>query len=193
MNFWKNSSKLSKQLKIKFSKDEVRGFLYLGTNGEKYGTMYSMNAFISKSPEETINYAIKIASGLKGGEILALHGNLGGGKTTFTKGLAEGLKVSDTITSPTFVLLKCYQARLPARQGKIENNIIELVHVDAYRSESIDDIKSVGIEDYLDREDVILVIEWAEKIQEILPENVINIYFKDLGGSEREIDIDPKN
>lgn len=137
---------------------------------------------ITKSPEETINYAIEIASKLNGGEILALHGNLGGGKTTFVKGLAEGLRVPENITSPTFVLLKTYQ-------GKIKDKKIEFIHVDAYRTDSIEDIKSVGIEDYLGRDDVILVIEWAEKIQEILPANVTNIYFKDLGNNEREIKI----
>ncbi|AKM82503.1 MAG: hypothetical protein UT28_C0001G0711 [Berkelbacteria bacterium GW2011_GWE1_39_12] len=152
---------------------------------------------ITKSSEETIEIALKLAADLKGGEILALHGDLGGGKTTFTKGLAEGLKVNDTVTSPTFVLLKVYS-------GKIDDKKIELVHVDAYRVESIDDIKSVGIEDYLDRQDIILVVEWAEKIKEILPKNVINIYFEriekqgsakagSLDENERKIKIDFAN
>lgn len=137
---------------------------------------------ITKNAQETIDYAISIATNLRGGEVLALHGDLGGGKTTFAKGLAEGLKVNDIITSPTFVLLKVYP-------GKIGDKKIELVHIDAYRVESIEDIKSVGIEDYLDRQDVVLVIEWAEKIQEILPENVININFKQASENEREIQI----
>lgn len=150
------------------------------TKPEKGDTISNMKKFISKSPEDTINFALDFATHLKGGEVLALCGDLGSGKTTFTKGLAEGLKVSDIITSPTFVILKSYQ-------GKIKDNSIEFVHVDAYRSETIDDIKSVGIEDYFDRDDVILVIEWAEKIREIMPRNIIYIKFRHKSETEREI------
>lgn len=150
-----------------------------------------MKTFISKSPEETINYALDFASHLQGGEILALHGDLGSGKTTFTKGLAEGLKINDIITSPTFVLLKEYQTEPNFHLGGGRGGF--LVHIDAYRAETIEDIKSVGIEDYLNRSDVILVIEWAEKIKAILPENVINIYFSQGKENERKIEIDSKN
>lgn len=135
---------------------------------------------ISHSPEETMNLAAEIASKLKGGEVLALTGELGGGKTTFTKGLAEALKVEESITSPTFVMLKSYP-------GKIGDKNIQLVHIDAYRAESIEDIKSVGIEDYLNRNDVVMAIEWAEKIRnlpagrQVLPENTININFEFVG------------
>lgn len=139
-----------------------------------------MENFLSNSPEETIELARKFARKLKGGEILALTGELGGGKTTFVKGLAEGLKVPDTVTSPTFVMLKPYL-------GKIDDKKIEFVHVDAYRAETIEDIKSVGIEDCLDRDDVILAIEWAEKIKEILPNKTIKINFKALNENKREI------
>jgi len=162
------------------------------TKPKKGDTISGMKTFISKSPEETINYALDFASDLQGGEILALHGDLGSGKTTFTKGLAEGLKISEIITSPTFVLLKEYKTQpksnhMPQGVGWI------LVHIDAYRAESIEDIKSVGIEDYLNRSDVILVIEWAEKIKAILPKNVININFTQGEENERKIQIDSKN
>lgn len=135
---------------------------------------------ITHSPEETIELARKFAKKLRGGEILALTGELGGGKTTFVKGLAEELKVADTITSPTFVMLKSY----PAKIGKKN---IEFVHVDAYRVETIEDIKSVGIEDYLNRDDVVLAIEWAEKIRKILPPKTINIEFQAIDKNSREI------
>ena len=137
---------------------------------------------LSKSPEETIEFGLRFAKKLKGGEVIGLIGELGSGKTTFIKGLAEGLRVDDTITSPTFVILKPYR-------GKIANKKIELVHIDAYRIESIDDIKSVGIEDYLGRDDVIIVVEWAEKIREILSQNTIYINFKHKEGSAREITV----
>jgi len=151
-----------------------------------------MKIFISKSPEETINYALDFALHLRGGEVLALHGDLGSGKTTFVKGLAEGLKINDIITSPTFVLLKEYRILQPKfhPRGGIGGC---MVHIDAYRAESIEDIKSVGIEDYLNRSDVILVIEWAEKIKDILPENVINIYFSYEGENERKIQVGSDN
>ena len=135
------------------------------------------------SPEETMALAARLTQMLKGGEVLALHGDLGGGKTTFTKGLAETLKVEESITSPTFVMLKKYPA-------KIDNQKIEFIHIDAYRAESLDDIKSVGIEDFLNRTDVIMVVEWAEKILEILPAKIININFKVVDEKTREITIE---
>lgn len=139
--------------------------------------------------QETIDYALAFASRLQGGEVLALHGDLGSGKTTFVKGLAEGLRVNDTIISPTFTLLKEYKILRP----KSHFRSAILVHVDAYRAETIDDIKSVGIEDYLNRDDVILVVEWAEKIKDILPQPVININFTYQGENERKIQIDSDN
>jgi len=159
----------------------------------------------TKNQEETMSLAAEIAQNLRGGEVLALSGELGGGKTTFTKGLAEALKVEESITSPTFVMLKYYPAKLSDGQN------IELVHIDAYRTETIEDIRSVGIEDFLSaaqrgsapegRDDVIMVVEWAEKIREILPirqaqgrpKNIININFKFINEKTREITIDDSN
>lgn len=137
--------------------------------------------YVTKNQVETMELAQNFAKSLKGGETIALFGDLGGGKTTFTKGLAESLRVNDLITSPTFVLLKKYPA-------KIKDKKIELVHIDAYRVETIEDIKSVGIEDYLNREDVVLVVEWADKIMEILPKNMINIDFRFIDENTREIE-----
>lgn len=137
---------------------------------------------ISHSPEKTMDLAAEIAQNLHGGEVLALTGELGGGKTTFTKGLAESLKVSENITSPTFVMLKSYPA-------KIKNRDITLVHIDAYRADTIEDIKSVGIEDYSGRADVVMVIEWAEKIRKILPKDTVNINFEFVDENTRKISI----
>lgn len=141
---------------------------------------------ITRSLEETIDYARNFASHLKGGEVLALHGDLGSGKTSFVKGLAEGLNIDEIITSPTFVLLKKYQILEPKFHpgGGMGGS---LVHIDAYRAETIEDIKSVGIEDYLNRDDVVLVVEWAEKIQAILPKNTININFEYIDENTRRI------
>lgn len=127
--------------------------------------------------------AAETAKRLRGGEVLALSGELGGGKTTFTKGLAEALRVDESITSPTFVMLKVYP-------GEIEDKNIQLAHIDAYRADTIEDIKSVGIEDFLNRDDVVMVVEWAEKIREILPKNTININFEFINENTRKISIE---
>lgn len=149
---------------------------------------------ITHSALETIEYARKFAKSLKGGEIIGLIGDLGGGKTTFTKGLAEGLGVKESITSPTFVILKEYafsQAILrpkPHLPGE-ENRLKKFVHIDAYRAETLDDIKSVGIEDFIGRNDVVIVVEWAEKIKELLPKSTIYIGFEAEGENDRKISI----
>lgn len=141
-------------------------------------------AMITHSPEETIKYGRILAKKLKGGEVIGLSGDLGGGKTTFVKGLAQGLGIKETITSPTFVLLKEYKLR---PKGHLRGGL--LVHMDAYRVESENDLKSIGIEDYLVRSNVILVIEWAEKIKKYLPKNTIYIKFEFIDENKREIKI----
>lgn len=152
---------------------------------------------ISRSAEETINFAQKFTQKLKGGEIIGLIGELGSGKTTFVKGLAEGLGVKEPITSPTFVILKEYAFRHAILRPLIHlrgvsKRLRKFVHIDAYRVENLDDIKSVGVEDYLGRKDVVMVIEWAEKIREILPETTIYIEFKFVDEKSRKIVIEDK-
>ena len=149
---------------------------------------------ITKNAQETIEYGELFAQKLKGGEIIALTGNLGSGKTTFVQGLAKGLKIKDNITSPTFVILKEYTFRHAILRPKsnlrgriLWSKIKKLIHIDAYRIDNINDIKSVGIEDYLYRQDVIMVIEWADKIKEILPKNIININFKAVVNGSNEL------
>ena len=137
---------------------------------------------ISNGPQETIEYGRKFAKKLKGGEVIGLNGELGSGKTTFIKGLAKGLKVRETVTSPTFIILKTYPA-------KIDKKKIEFVHLDCYRIKSDDDARSIGIEDYLGRENIITVIEWPEKIRQILLKNIIDIYFRHQTPYKREISI----
>lgn len=136
---------------------------------------------ITHTAQETIEAGVYFAKKLRGGEILALNGDLGSGKTTFIKGLAQGLGIKENITSPTFVLLKEYQTLKSNLRGGI------LVHVDAYRIERSEDIESVGIEDYFNHRDVILAVEWAEKIKKILPKDRINISFETLDENRRKI------
>lgn len=147
-----------------------------------------MLSMISHNVEDTIESAIKFAKRLKGGEVIGLIGELGSGKTTFVKGLAEELKVEEVITSPTFVILKEYNILRPKiHLGGVSKKVKKLIHIDAYRMENIEDINSVGIEDFLNRDDVVIVIEWAEKIREILPKKTIYINFKHINENKREI------
>lgn len=148
---------------------------------------------ITRNAKETIRYAQKFAQKLKGGEVIGLIGDLGSGKTTFIKGLARGLGIRDEITSPTFVLMKIYEiSRNPNHPIiRLSDHPVLLVHVDAYRIGNPpaggEDIKSVGIADYLGRQDAVVVIEWADKIQKILPKKTIYIKFKHIDENKREI------
>ena len=117
---------------------------------------------VTGSPAETEALAQRLAVKLKGGEVLALFGGLGMGKTAFTRGLARGLGVVDEVSSPTFALVHEYQGRLP------------IYHFDMYRVENWDDLYSTGFFDYLDT-GAVLVIEWSENIESALPGYAIRI------------------
>ncbi|MFA5188117.1 MAG: tRNA (adenosine(37)-N6)-threonylcarbamoyltransferase complex ATPase subunit type 1 TsaE [Patescibacteria group bacterium] len=118
--------------------------------------------FISKTEKDTNQLAAKIARKLKGGEIIALEGDLGAGKTTFVKGLAKAFGIKQHVTSPTFVLMKVYECRIP------KSEISNLVHVDCYRLDEPQELFYLGIEEYLNKPDTVVVIEWADKISNYL-------------------------
>lgn len=122
---------------------------------------------ITKNEKETFAFAKKFAHSLQGGEIIGLTGNLGAGKTVFTKGLAAGLGIKDMVNSPTFVLMKVYKAG-----GKIKN----LVHIDSYRLRNLDDLIAIGAQDYFNRADTITVIEWIDRIEKKLPKTNLIIF-----------------
>jgi len=121
-----------------------------------------MKKIICKTEKDTQKLATKFASQLKGGEIIALQGELGAGKTTFTQYLAKELGYKKQVTSPTFVLLKVYPiSHSPAA-------ISQFVHVDCYRLDDPQELFYLGIEEYLNKTDTIIVIEWADKISKYL-------------------------
>ncbi len=138
---------------------------------------------ITNSEEQTFGLAKEFAKTFKGGEIIGLTGNLGAGKTIFTKGLAAGLGIKQTVNSPTFVLMKVYQIRHP------KSDIRELIHIDAYRIKSGQDIIAVGAQEYFNRDDVVTVIEWADKIKKILPKKTRYISINNKGENIRIINI----
>ena len=138
--------------------------------------------FLSKSAKETQLIAKKFANKLIGGEVLCLVGDLGAGKTAFTKGLALGLKIKNPITSPTFDLMKNYKV---LGHKKIKH----LAHIDAYRLSGGEQLMGIGAEDFFNRSDSVVVIEWADRVQDIWPDKIIKIEFKIGSGDKREIKI----
>lgn len=133
---------------------------------------------ITHSPEETIKTAEKIGSVLKAGDMIAYKGGLGAGKTTFTRGIANGLGLGDCVSSPTFALVNEYRGKN-----------ITLYHFDMYRIQTEDGLETTGFFDY-PFEDNIAVIEWSENIAEFLPENIIYITINTIGENDREIIIE---
>lgn len=114
------------------------------------------------SLKETNALAQKVASLLTTPALITLSGDLGAGKTTFTKGLAKGLKIEDTVTSPTFTILKSY-----------EGEDVTLHHMDAYRLEGI--VQDLGFEEEIYDEDAVCVIEWSHFIEYALPKERLEI------------------
>lgn len=134
-----------------------------------------MASIISHSPQDTFLLGQRLAAELHPGDVLALEGDLGAGKTQFTKGLAAGLGVETVVTSPTFTLVHEYPGgRLP------------LFHIDLYRLEEEEEVLGIGLDDYLDG-DGVTVIEWADKFAALMPRGVRWVRFRVLEGDDREI------
>ena len=133
--------------------------------------------FITHSPEETEKIGEALAKSLQPGTILAYRGDLGAGKTAFTRGLGRGLGCKETVTSPTYTIVNEYLGgRLP------------LFHFDMYRLASSDDLWDIGWEDYLDREGV-CAVEWSENVQDAM-EDAITVTIEKLGENTRRITIE---
>jgi tRNA threonylcarbamoyladenosine biosynthesis protein TsaE len=131
-----------------------------------------------KSPHATLEFGEILGKYLTAGDIVALIGDLGTGKTQLAKGLARGVGVPEEycITSPTYIIVNEYQGRIP------------LYHFDLYRLEGNSDLENLGYEEYFEGKGV-TVIEWAEKIAHLLPENRMEIHISHLGNDVREFEI----
>ena len=133
--------------------------------------------YITNSPAETEAVGIALGKVLQPGTILAYRGDLGAGKTAFTRGLARGLGCTDMVTSPTYTIVNEYlSGRLP------------LFHFDMYRLASADDLWDIGWEDYLDRNGI-CAVEWSENVEEAL-EGAICVTIEKLGEDTRRITIE---
>jgi tRNA threonylcarbamoyladenosine biosynthesis protein TsaE len=139
-----------------------------------------MQVFVSASPEETRSLGIKLAGLLQSGDFIALHGELGAGKTLFAQGVACGLGVSreTPVTSPTYTLLNIYPARVP------------LYHFDLYRLNSDTDASDAGFEEYFFGDGVSLV-EWPQRLVSLLPSDRLEIFFSYLDDQTRRIEFHP--
>jgi tRNA threonylcarbamoyladenosine biosynthesis protein TsaE len=107
------------------------------------------------------------------GDIIALKGDLGAGKTAFTRGIAQGLGIRDDVTSPTFTIINDYTDPIP------------FAHMDAYRIKSLEEMENVGFSDYLS--EYVVVVEWADRIKPLLPEDLLWVDFKGEGDNRRKI------
>ncbi|GLI85100.1 tRNA (adenosine(37)-N6)-threonylcarbamoyltransferase complex ATPase subunit type 1 TsaE [Rossellomorea marisflavi] len=132
--------------------------------------------YISSNPDETGVFAKRLAGLLAPGDVLTLEGDLGAGKTTFTKGLALGLGIKRTVNSPTFTIIKEYKGDLP------------LYHMDVYRLD--DSFEDLGFDEYFEGEGV-TVVEWAHLIEDQLPEERLAIGIYRTGDTERRIVLEP--
>lgn len=130
---------------------------------------------ITKSEQETENFAKEIGKRLKGNEIIALYGDLGVGKTAFTRGIASYFGIKNVVTSPTFTLVNEYSA-----------SEFKIYHFDMYRIKNLEDLESTGFFDYMYKG--VFIIEWSENIENYLPEGTIKVYIKkNENKSERTI------
>ena len=136
-----------------------------------------MEMIISSSAEDTYNAGAKIALYLKPNDVIALIGDVGAGKTVFTKGIAKGLDINEVVSSPTFTLLKEYDGRF------------KLCHFDVYRITDVDEMFETGFFEHMENDGVI-VVEWADIIDEILPKKHIKISIEKTGDNERIINIE---
>ena len=127
--------------------------------------------YISNSPAETEALGEALAARLTAGTVVAFTGDLGAGKTAFTRGLARGLGVPDRVTSPTFTIVNEYQGRIP------------LFHFDMYRLPDADALFDIGWEDYLDRGGV-CAVEWSKNVAEALPEDTVWVDIRRLEGED---------
>lgn len=134
--------------------------------------------YYSNSLSDTQNFAEEFATKLKPGDVLCMYGDLGAGKTAFVQGLAKGLLVTDYVNSPTFTIVNEYEGKIP------------LYHFDVYRISDSFEMYDIGFDEYIDG-DGICVIEWAELIEDILPDSYYKITItKEDDADKRKITVE---
>ena len=132
--------------------------------------------YISSNENVTLDLGRNFSKQLKPGFVIGLNGNLGSGKTTFIKGILEGLHCKDNVTSPTFTLINEYDADY------------KVLHVDFYRENNITRWKNIGFEEMINKDDIIL-IEWSNLIPKLLPKDIHILAFEHLNSNQRKISL----
>ena len=134
----------------------------------------------TRAPEETHTLGRRLGELLHGGDVIALSGPLGAGKTLFVKGLALGLGIDpdEPVISPTFVLVREYRGR------------VTLYHLDAYRLAAADELAELGFEELLGDGEGVVALEWPERVAELIPREACRIMLEHVGPAERRITIE---
>lgn len=130
---------------------------------------------ITHSPEETEEVGFSLAGLVGDGDVVALVGDLGAGKTTFVRGLARGLFVRDVILSPSFLLGRSYAGRIPFH------------HLDLYRIRSAEDLAEVGLRELLPPDSGVTAVEWADRVPDLIPREAIRVRLEHAGDDRRRI------
>lgn len=140
--------------------------------------LFRKEKFYSRSAEETERIAEGLAGSLRSGDVLLLDGDMGAGKTVFAKGIARGLGVAEAVTSPTYAYMNEY-----------EGEKLTLYHYDCYRITSVEQAETLGLGEYFYMGGVCLV-EWAQNIAPLLPENCRRVRIVKMSENEREINLE---
>ena len=138
-----------------------------------------MERHVLNSPKETAKIAAALAKRVSGGEVVALYGDLGTGKTTFAQSFAKALGLKERVQSPTFILM--HEHRLKKKKGPTV-----FLHADAYRGDAAQ-FRAIGFDEYLGRPDVVVLVEWAERVEALLPKKRIEVRLRHLGGDRRSM------
>ncbi len=133
-----------------------------------------MERYVSKSEGETVHFGHEFAKRLRPGSLVALYGDLGAGKTQFVKGICDAFKVNEVVNSPTFTIVNEYHGTMP------------VFHIDLYRIKDIEEILGIGFDEYSEAGGVCLV-EWAEKLDGIIPEMRFDVKMTVVDDTTREI------
>lgn len=146
-----------------------------------------MPVFESTTDEMTEALGRSLAGSLRGGDVIALHGDLGAGKTVMARGIARGLGIEEAVTSPTFALVQEY-----------DGTALRFCHIDLYRLDTPDAAIAIGIDEYLNDERSVTAVEWAERLGNLCPKDAIEITISTTSGgrrieikSERQLDVSP--
>jgi tRNA threonylcarbamoyladenosine biosynthesis protein TsaE len=134
-------------------------------------------SIIAHTALEMEEIGIDLSSILRDGMVVSLVGPLGSGKTTLSKGIAKGLLITDVVVSPSYMIARSYEGRIPMH------------HIDAYRLSSLDELAEVGLDEYLPPDSGVSIVEWPERIEGLVEISDIHVTIEPLTGDDRRVNI----